>query len=128
MTTTSSNVGIWIDHQHAIIVFAVPGHATVRTMKSHVAAHPHFGGSQVGGGEKKYDERFNHQLTRFYDDVLGQIGEPRSILILGPGEAKQQLAARLARSPAAGAAVAVKAADALTEPQIIAKIAEHFEP
>ncbi|MEQ1757273.1 MAG: hypothetical protein ABL986_03070 [Vicinamibacterales bacterium] len=126
--TTLNGVGIWIDHQQAVVIFASQDHATARTVKSHVAAHPHFGGSQMGGGEKKYEERFEQQLNHFYDEVIGQLGHPDSMLILGPGEAKTQLATRLERVKAlAGAKVSVEAADDLTEPQIIARVKQHFD-
>ncbi len=126
--TTLNNVGVWIDHQQAVVVFASQDHVTARTLKSHVGAHPHFGGSQMGGGEKKYEERFDNQLNHFYDEVIGELGHPDSMLILGPGEAKQQLATRVGRAPAlAQSHVSVEAADSLTEPQIIAKVKEHFD-
>ena len=48
-------------------------------------------------------------------------------LIFGPGEAKLELKARLARSKALAACVIdVEAADTLTEPQIVAKVKAHF--
>jgi hypothetical protein len=125
--TTLSNVGIWIDHQQAVVVFASRDRVASRTVKSKVDGHPHFAGSQVGGGEKKYEERFDHQLNHFYDEVIGELGQPDAILIFGPGEAKHQLATRLGRSHALAGGVAVEAADTLTEPQIIAKVKEHFE-
>jgi len=126
--TALNGVGIWIDHQQAVVVFASGDRVTTRTVKSKVEAHPHFAGSQVGGGEKKYEERFDHQLNHFYDDVIGQFGHPDAVLILGPGEAKQQLATRIGRVPAlAKASVSVEATDTLTEPQLIARVKKHFE-
>ncbi len=65
---------------------------------SDVGAHPHYSGSQEGGGEKKYEERHNQDLDRFYDAVIGQFGKPDAVLLFGPGEAKLQLKERLSRS------------------------------
>lgn len=122
------DVGVWIDHKRAVIVSLVAGEATSRTLESDVRAHPHFAGSQEGGGEKKYEERFNQQLDRYYDDVIAQIGKPDALLLFGPGEAKQQLKERLSHSKAfLGSAVTLESADKMTDPQIVAKVKEHFD-
>ena len=123
----ASHVGIWVDHKQAVIVFASANQVTTRTLQSEVGSHPHFAGSQVGGGEKKYEERFSHDLDRFYDDILTAIHQAEEILILGPGEAKGQLRERLGRSSVLSkAVVTVETADSLTEPQIVARVKEHY--
>lgn len=123
-----NNVGIWIDHRKAVIVSAAAdGVITSRTLESAVEGHPHFGGQQDGGGEKKYEERHGQSLDRYYDEVIGQLKNPNGILILGPGEAKLELKQRLGHSKSnSGRVIAVEATDWLTEPQIIAKVKEHF--
>jgi len=119
--------GIWIDRKKAVIVAASEAAVTTRTLNSDVAAHPHFGGSQEGGGEKKYEERRALHLDGYYDAVIGLLDHPESLLILGPGEAKLEFRKRLERSnllPAA--AIAIESADRLTAPQIVAKVKQHF--
>lgn len=123
----SHDVGIWIDHKKAVIVSITDGRVTATTVDSKVGAHPHFSGSQEGGGEKKYEERQNRQHDRFYDDVIGQMGQPAALFLFGPGEAKLQLEERLGRSHAASRpTVAVESADKLTDPQIVARVKEHY--
>lgn len=123
----TQDIGIWIDHKTAVIVFIADDQVTTATLKSDLPGHPHFGGSQEGGGEKKYEERHDQELDRFYDEVIGRLGTPRSLLLFGPGEARQQLKERLGHSKAlSGIAVAVESADKLTEPQIVARVKEHF--
>jgi len=68
----SHDVGVWIDHKKAVIVSIAAGEVTTRTLKSDVGAHPHYSGSQESGGEKKYEERHNQDLDRYYDAVIGQ--------------------------------------------------------
>ena len=58
------NVGIWIDHKRAVIVSVSDGRVTSETVDSGVAAHPHYGGQQDGGGEQKYEERHGQHLDR----------------------------------------------------------------
>ena len=123
----SHDVGVWIDHKKAVIVSIAAGEVTTRTLTSDVGAHPHYSGSQEGGGEKKYEQRHNQDLDRYYDEVIGQLGKPDALLLFGPGEAKLQLKERLGRSQASsGIIVAVESTDKLTDPQIVAKVKEHF--
>ena len=120
-------VGVWIDHKKAVIVSASEGQVTTKTLASDVAAHPHFGGQQDGGGEKKYEERHRQSLNRYYDEVIAHLGEPEALLILGPGEAKLEFKERLGRSRAPTPPVVdVETAGKLTDPQIVAKVKEHF--
>ena len=123
----SHDVGVWIDHRKAVIVSIAAGQVTTRTLTSDVEPHPHYAGSQEGGGEKKYEERHNLRLDQFYDEVIGQIGQPDALLLFGPGEAKRQLKDRLGRSQASSECiVAVETTDKLTDAQIVAKVKEHY--
>lgn len=123
----SHDVGVWIDHKKAMIVSIAAGEVTTRTLTSDIGAHPHYSGSQEGGGEKKYEQRHNQDLDRYYDDVIGQIGKPDALLLFGPGEAKLQLKERLRRSNVSSESiVAVETTDKLTDPQIVAKVKEHY--
>ena len=123
----SHDVGVWIDHKKAVIVSIAEGQVSSRTLESDVGAHPHYSGSREGGGEKKYEERHNQDLDRYYDDVIGQFGEPDALLLFGPGEAKLQLKERLGRSKGPSERiVAVESTDKLTDPPIVAKVKEHY--
>lgn len=120
-------VGIWLDHKKAVIVSASSGEVTVKTLESEVGSHPRYSGPQDGGGEKKYEERHDQHLDRYYDEVISQLGQPEAILIFGPGEAKLQLKERLSRSKALSERlVGIETTDKLTDPQIVAKVKEHY--
>jgi hypothetical protein len=121
------DVGVWIDHKKAVIVSIAGGQVTTRTLESDIGPHPHYSGSQDSGGEKKYEERHNQHLDRYYDDVIGQLGNPDALFLFGPGEAKLQLKERLGRSKLSPAnTVAVESVDKLTDSQIVAKVKEHY--
>jgi hypothetical protein len=123
----SHQVGIWIDHKKAVIVSASAGEVTAKTVESEAGPHPHYSGSQEGGGEKKYEGRRDLQLDQYYDAVIGQLGQPDALLLFGPGEAKLQLKERLGRSKTLSARiVAVESADKMTDPQIVAKVKEYY--
>jgi hypothetical protein len=129
-------IGIWIDHKKAVIVFSSAGNVTVKTVKSDVGPHaryssragyPTLDGPQEGGGEKKYEERYGQHLDRYYDEVISQLGQPESLLIFGPGEAKLQLRERLSRSKELSERVGgIETTDKLTDAQIVAKVNEHY--
>jgi hypothetical protein len=121
------SVGIWIDHRKAVIVSASADEVTAKTLESAVEPHTHYAGSQEGGGEEKYGERHDRQLDRYYDAVISQLGQPQAVLIFGPGEAKFQLKECLSRSTALSeSAVTVESAEKLTDPQIVAKVKDHY--
>jgi hypothetical protein len=123
----NNNVGIWIDHRKAVIVSASAGHVTVKTLESELEAHPRYSGQQDGGGEKRYEERHGQLLDQYYDEVISQLTEPDGLLIFGPGEAKLELKQRFGRSKAhAGRTVEIETTDKLTDPQIVAKVKDHF--
>ena len=97
----NNNVGIWIDHKKAVIVSASADHVTAQTLESDVGSHARYSGPQDGGGE--------------------------AVLIFGPGEAKLQLKERLSHSKAlAERIVGIETTDKLTDPQIVAKVKEHY--
>ena len=120
-------VGVWLDHKSAVIVSTSAGHVSSKTLESEVGAHPRYSGQEGGGGEKKYEQRHGEQLDRYYDDIIGQLGLPEAVLIFGPGEAKLELKERLNRSKAlSGCTVDLETADRLTDPQIVARVKDHF--
>ena len=123
----NENVGIWIDHQRAVIVSGSAGRVTSEVVESDVGAHPRYYGQQDGGGEKKYEERHDQRLDRYFDEVIRHLSEPDRLLIFGPGEAKLQLKEHLGRSKArAECVIEIGTSDKLTDPQIVAKVKAHF--
>lgn len=124
------SVGIWIDHQRAVLVTVAHDQVTTTIVTSDVGAHPHFGGHQDGGGEKRYEERHTNALDRYYDDVITHLtGPPEALFLFGPGEAKGELHTRLGRSKVlAEVPVHVESADTLTDPQIVAHVTARFGP
>ena len=121
------SVGIWIDHKRAVIVSASADHVSAKTLESDVGSHPRYSGPRDAGGEKKYEARHGQHLDKYYDEIITQLGEPEALLIFGPGEAKLELKERLSRSkPLAERTVEIETTDKLTDPQIVAKVKEHF--
>ena len=132
-----NNVGIWINHGKAVIVSAAADRVTVNTLESKVGPHSRYssragatmpeGGPQDEGGEKRYEERYRQHLNQYYDEVISHLGQPEALLILGPGEAKLELKQRLSHSKALSKCIVeIETTDKLTDPQIVAKVKEHY--
>ena len=120
------NVGIWIDHKKAVIVSASADRVTAKTLKSDVGSHARYSGPQDGGGETKYEERHGQHLDRLRRGHQST-GATRGPSDLGPGEAKLQLKERLSRSKVlAEGIVGIETTDKLTDPQIVAKVKQHY--
>jgi hypothetical protein len=78
-------------------------------------------------GTRSTKSGHNLRLDQYYDDVISQLGRPDAFLLFGPGEAKLQLKERLGRSQVSSESiVAVESTDKLTDPQIMAKVNEHY--
>ena len=128
--------GIWIDHKKAVIVSVSANGVTIKTLESEIGPHARYSGRtgyptpdgpQGGRGEKKYEERHSQRLEQYYDEVIRQLGQPEALLIFGPGEAKLELKERLGRSKTfSDCSVDIETADKLTDPQIVARVKEHF--
>jgi len=122
-------VGLWIDHREAFVTF-VEDASGAPHVESGMEKHVRFSGGnrpEEGSPEDQRDRHFTEHLNRYYDEVIVHLGDMDSILIFGPGEAKTELAKRLASKGLGGRVVGVEAADKMTPRQIAAKVRQHFK-
>jgi hypothetical protein len=121
--------GLWVDHRKAVIV-AVSGEGdTTTSIQSTVANSGTSGGSHTQGGgpgEDTRDRRFENQLGKYYEEIITHLRGAEAILILGPGEAKVELKARLERDGLGARIVGVETVDKMTDGQITAMVRERF--
>ena len=121
--------GLWIDHHEAIVVFIGDNAEETKRIESGVEKHVRFSGgneSEEGSADDQRDRQFAGHLTRYYDDVISSIRDAQSILLFGPGEAKGELARRMATKGLSGRIVATETVDKMTTAQIAAKVREYF--
>jgi hypothetical protein len=110
-------------------VFVGDGGEVTRRISSGMEKHVRFSGGnrpEDGSADDQRDRQYTAHLNRYYDEVISCIHDAESILIFGPGEAKQELKNRLAREGLATRIVGIEAADKMTAPQIQAKVRRHF--
>jgi hypothetical protein len=83
---------------------------------------------QDPAGEDQRDRRFTGHLDKYYDAVVSLIRDAGAILILGPGEAKGELRARLEKASLDGRITGCDPADKMTDGQLAAHVRKHFAP
>ena len=121
-----NQVGLWIDHRKAVIVSLTDNLQDIREIQSHMEKHTRYSGMSQAPAEDQRDRKFNGHLDKYYEKVVSCIRHADAILILGPGEAKGELKARLDAAALGGLVVGIEAVDKMTDHQIAAKVRERF--
>lgn len=126
------NVGVWIDHDKALIV-QLQGSKEVRMqLASEVERHTrqHGGGrpaTPFGVSETRADRRRENQIKAWCREVMEAVADADRIYLLGPGEAKRDLLREMEKSRSmAGKIVGCDSADHMTENQVAAQVREYF--
>jgi hypothetical protein len=118
-------VAIWIDHREAILV-AFHGEDVTGEEELFSEAGPHTHGG--GWAQHRIEAHRNELLKHYYEDVIQHLGPVDEILILGPGQAKHELQQSVEHHKGLrGKAMAVRSAERLTEPELIAEAVQFFE-
>lgn len=127
--------GLWIDHRKAVVVVVTGEGEVIRQIESHAEKQLRRAGSMPLQGNYESQQvpaddsrqrTFTGQLNSYYDEVITSIRNAESILIFGPGVAKNQLKERLEVNHLAGLVAAVETVDKMTDPQIAAKVRLYF--
>lgn len=119
-----TEVGLWIDHRQAVIVSVAGGAETVQRVSSNVEGRHRQSGSPPADDVRQRET--TEHLNVYYEEVVAHIRHAESILIFGPGEAKGELKARLEKDKLGDRVVGIEASDKMTEPQIVAKVRDHY--
>jgi hypothetical protein len=69
---------------------------------------------------------FTGHLNIYYEAVIACLRDAESILIFGPGEAKDELKKRLEKNKLGGRIAGVETVDKMTDRQIAAKVRQYF--
>jgi hypothetical protein len=131
----SGKAGVWIDHRGSVIVALTDDGEHTTRIASKVEKHLARGGDSPlrGSYESRQVPRddsrqraLTGELNVYYDSVIAALRNYDSVLLFGPGEAKGELHKRLVKSKLKARVEAVETADKMTDPQIVAKVREHF--
>ena len=128
----NKNAGLWIDHKEAIIVFAATDAGAVeetKRMESGMEKRVRYSGRAASEGvaEDRRDHQYAVHLDQYYDEVIAQLHDAKSILIFGPGEAKGEFKKRLEHRGLGERIVGVETTDKMTDNQIASKVRDHYK-
>ena len=131
----SKQLGLWIDHRQATIVTITEQGEEISEILSDAEKQLRRSGDsplkgsyealQVPADDSR-QRTLTGELNTYYDEVIEQIRDADSILIVGPGAAKHELQKRLEENRLDAKVIGVETIDNLTEPQLVAKIRQHF--
>ena len=131
-----TTVGLWIDHREAVMVFISPQGEVTKEIRSDAEKHSgridgvrsktSYEAQQVPADDRRQSS-FTGHLNSYYDEIIACIREAESILIFGPGEAKDELKKRIEKYQPSKRIVAVETVDKMTERQIAAKVRKYFQ-
>ncbi|HMF57598.1 MAG TPA: hypothetical protein VK619_14745 [Pyrinomonadaceae bacterium] len=119
------SVGMWIDHKKAVIVLVEGKEEEIMLICPKEEKQHRQSGVSMPADDIRQRELTGH-LNSYFDEVVTCIRDAESILIFGPGEAKGELKKRLEKDNFDGRIVRIEPADKMTDPQIVAKVREHF--
>lgn len=130
-----TRVGLWIDHRKAVVVAITDKGEETRQIESNVEKQLRRSGDsplkgphdpmQVPADDSR-QKAFSRHLNTYYDAVVASIRDAESILIFGPGEAKDELKERIEKANFGGRVAGVETADRMTDRQIEARVRKHF--
>jgi stalled ribosome rescue protein Dom34 len=129
-------IGLWIDRKKAIIVSFVNRKEHIQQIASGMESHVHYRGAtrprtpysaQYQQGDDQLDKQFAEHLNKFYAKVIACIRGADSILILGPGEAKNEFQKRLTHEKVRVKIAAIESADKMTDRQMATKTRKYFQ-
>ena len=118
-------VGLWIDHKKAVIVSVTGTGEDIKLIYSNIEKKRRQSGVSVPADDIVQRVLMEH-LNNYYEKVISCLRDAESIFLFGPGEAKGELEKRIERDNLGDRIVGIETADKMTDPQIAAKVKEHF--
>jgi hypothetical protein len=126
------NVGLWIDHKHAYIIWQ--GQNKIQVIPSNIEPRVRAGGTRIGGmynqgldSELRHNDRYQHQVHEYYTQVIAAIHDAERVFIMGPGEAKYEFGKALQKhKDLRGRLLKIETADKMTNHQMAARVRQFY--
>ena len=131
----NNQLGLWIDHQKAVIVSMTETGEKIQEIRSEVETQPRRSGDSPLKGDYEalqvpaddsHQKFLTQNLNIYYDEVIDHLRDAKSIFIFGPSSTKNELKERLSRNNLGVKVVGVETSDSMTNLQIAAKVREFF--
>lgn len=129
-------VGLWIDHQLAVIVTLQEKGEDIQHIKSHAEPRVRYYRDghnadattpQQDRAEVEREKRVSNHITQYYDQIMTYVRDATSVFIVGPDEAKIEFQQHLESENPAVKVLAVETANALSDAEFISKVHANFE-
>ncbi len=136
---TQKQIGLWVDHRRAVMVYLNGKESHVKEIYSNVEKHTRpSGGSRTKTpygpqdivAEDNRERRFQNHLREYFDEIIADLSATinlHSIYIFGPGQAKLELQKRIKSKGLENYIIEIETADKMTDPQISAKVRDFFK-
>jgi stalled ribosome rescue protein Dom34 len=130
----AANAGIWIDSEHAVIVFSndperkvvkINASSTVEADSKSAAAKPAYTKNDFVA-ENRLKRKSTAVRTSFHRELTKKLKNVDRLLIVGPGTAKKEFVKHLAAERSAPITIEAKAGDKMTDRQFQALVVAHF--
>jgi hypothetical protein len=127
----SAKAGVWIDHKQAVLVLIAEEGQEIKRIASGIGRPSRSGSNNPYTpndfvAEDRLERKHDSHLKNFYDEVISGLRGSEALLILGPGEAKDELHKRFKSKRVRGLSIELETADRMTDRQLAAKVAQHF--
>lgn len=130
-----TKAGLWLDHRQAVVVLVTDAGEEIKKIMSDAEKQLRRTGSTPLQGN--FDPRhvpsddsrqrtFTAELNSYYDEVIACLRDADSILIFGPGEAKDELKKRIDENNLGDRISGIETVDNMTDPQVAAKVRMYF--
>lgn len=127
--------GLWIDHRQAVIVTVSRNGEVKKRITSSIEKQLRRSGrsrprptykSRGSAADNSREREYRGQPSDFYDEIIAYIAAATTILIFGPGEAKDELRKRMEQKADAKRTVRLETAGEMTDKEIVAKVRRQF--
>jgi stalled ribosome rescue protein Dom34 len=131
----TTNAGVWIDHKQAIVVLISDSGQETKKFEADIEQPARPAGSSRSKNkytrndfiaEDRRERKLENDRKKVYEEVLVCIRGAHALLILGPGEAKDEFSKYIKAKKLRGLAVELETADKMTQRQLAAKVSKHF--
>jgi hypothetical protein len=130
-----TQVGMWIDHREANIVFLSQDGEETQQIKSNVEKQLRRSGDSASDepiearrvpASDRREKGYMGHLSNYYGEIVSLTRGAESVFIFGPGEAKGELRKHFDKHNLCGLIVGFETADKMTKRQVIQKVREFY--
>ena len=129
-----TQVGMWIDHREANIVFLSQDGEETKQIKSNVEKLRRSGDSpsnerfetQMVPASDRREKGYMGHLANYYEEIVSVVRGAESVFIFGPGEAKGELRKHFHKHNLCGRIVGFETADKMTKRQVTQKVRNFY--